>query len=78
MNGKYVIRMGKYYVSEVIEKTNSVDIILEKDLRDVKITRLEQAEIIKDKIGGKILKINSYSQKELDELIMTGWLDERS
>ena len=58
MNGKYVIKMGEYYISSAREKENSVDIILERDLRDAKMTDLKQAMIIKDKVGGEILRIN--------------------
>lgn len=58
MNGKYVIKMGEFYICKALEDPNSVDIFLERDLRDAKMTSLEQAKIITDKIGGKILKIN--------------------
>jgi len=58
MNGKYVIRMGKYYVSSKREKINSMDITLEKDLRDACFMGFGDAMFYKSEFGGDVLKIN--------------------
>lgn len=57
MNGKYVIRMGNYYISRVMEEYNSADITLEQGLKDAKLMNLEGAKRLKDKIGGEIVKL---------------------
>ena len=64
MNGKYVIKIGGYYLSGRNEGCNSVDLFLEKDLRDAELFGLEEALCLKGSYGGEIVKINL----ELEEL----------
>lgn len=57
MNGKYVVKMGEYYICKALEYSNSADIILERGLKDAKLMNLEGAKRLKEKIGGEIVKL---------------------
>lgn len=57
MNGRYVIRIGKYYISRVREEYGSADITLEQSLREAMFMNLEGAKRLKENFGGEIVKM---------------------
>lgn len=60
MDGKYVVKMGEYYLSYIRGRNDdsSVDMTLEKDVRDAKLMSLHTANETQKLFGGKVLRIN--------------------
>lgn len=60
MDGKYVVKMGDYYLSYIRGKNDdsSIDMTLEKDVRDAKMMLLHKANEAQKLFGGKVLRIN--------------------
>lgn len=58
MNGRYVVKFGKGYLSQIREEATRAEIYVVIEIKKAKFLELEQALKIKESHGGKVLKIN--------------------
>lgn len=57
-NGPYIIKIGQYYLSKSKDGIGSIDLILERDLRDAKYMSIDKAKFMANRYGGKVIKVN--------------------
>lgn len=67
MNGKYVVKIGKYFLMSTGQSINGYSLIVTTYVRLAKTYDLEKANELASKFGGKVMKIN-LELEEVDEI----------
>lgn len=57
-DGPYIVKIGQYYLSKSKDGIGSIDLILERDLRDAKHMSIDKAKFMANRYGGKVLKVS--------------------
>lgn len=58
MNGKYVVKFGKGYLSQIKQSITYAEINIAFRIVEADFLELDQALKVKEKFGGKVLKID--------------------